>query len=47
MAGRTCAWDLFGASSHLLHGVQNAAMYRLQSVANIGQAARPIITDIE
>jgi hypothetical protein len=26
-----------GAKAHLLHGVENAAMDRLQSVANIGE----------
>ncbi len=28
-----------GSKSHLLHGVKNAAMHGLQSVANIGQGA--------
>ena len=32
--------------SHLLHGVQNAAVHRLQSVAHVGQCAA-MITDIE
>ena len=28
-----------GAKAHLLHGVENAAMHRLQSVADVGQGA--------
>ena len=35
---RTCAWRGW-AQAHLLHGVQNAAMHRLQSVAHVGQRA--------
>ena len=28
-----------GSKAHLLHGVENAAMHRLQSVAHVGQRA--------
>ena len=28
-----------GTKAHLLHGVENAAMHRLQSVADVGQRA--------
>ncbi len=33
------AGGLVGRQAHLLHGVENAAMYRLQSVADVGQRA--------